>query len=90
MKEILQSMTDQELKQYEQELLAQWTPRIAFEIQIDRLSSQRAELLEIYNKLKNPGGSNNLRLSNSIKSLKYNLESIEDDLDDLIQDSRNS
>jgi hypothetical protein len=83
-------MTDQELKEYEQELLAQWTPRIALEIQIDRLNSQRAELLEIYNQLKSPADSNSLRLSYSIKSLKYKLESIEDDLDDLIQDSRNS
>ena len=34
------AMTDQELEEYEQSLLAQWTPRIALENQIDRLSTE--------------------------------------------------
>lgn len=35
------AMTDQELETYEQSLLAQWTPRMALENQIDRLSTER-------------------------------------------------
>ena len=33
------AMTDQELEAYEQSLLALWTPKIALENQIDRLST---------------------------------------------------
>ena len=81
-----EKMTDKELEEHEQYLLTQWTPRMAFEVQISRLSSRRAELLEIYNKLKDPSSSQNEKLVNSINSLKYKIEDLEDELDDLIQD----
>lgn len=84
----LEVMSDQELNKYEQELLTKWIPRVALEAQIDRLNSQRSELLEIYHKLKNPRHPQNTRLIHSIKSLKHKLEDFEDELDDLIQDSQ--
>ncbi|ENU93547.1 hypothetical protein F971_00805 [Acinetobacter vivianii] len=87
MKIILKTMTDNELKEHEQKLLAQWTRRIALEVQIDNFSSQRTELLEIYNNLKPPHSSKNERLINSIMTLKYKLEDLEDELNDIIQDS---
>ena len=65
------AMTDQELEAYEQSLLAQWTPRIAFENQIDRLRTEHTAQLEIFKKLKNPNFPENSRLKNSILSLKY-------------------
>ena len=46
------AMTDQELETYEQSLLAQWTPRMALENQIDRLSTERKGQLEIFRKFK--------------------------------------
>ena len=50
----LDAMSHQELKDYEQSLLALWTPRMAIESDIERLSTNRNELLEIFNQLKNP------------------------------------
>ena len=49
----LDAMSHQELKDYEQILLALWTPRMAIESDIERLSTNRNELLEIFNQLKN-------------------------------------
>ena len=46
------AMTDQELEAYEQSLLALWTPKIALENQIDRLSTEHIGQLEIFKKLK--------------------------------------
>lgn len=80
-------MTDHELKEHEQKLLAQWMHKIALEVQIDKFSSQSTELLEIYNDLKTPDCSKNERLINSIMNLKYKLEDLEDELNDVIQDS---
>ena len=82
------AMTDQELEEYEQSLLAQWTPKIALENQIDRLSTERIGQLEIFRKLKNPDAPENSRLKDSILSLKYRIEDLKDKLDDLIQNSR--
>ena len=82
------AMTDQELEEYEQSLLAQWTPKIALENQIDRLSTEYTGQLEIFNKLKNPDAPENSRLKDSILSLKYRIEDLKDKLDDLIQNSR--
>ena len=45
----LDAMSHQELKDYEQSLLALWTPRMAIESDIERLSTNRTELLEIFN-----------------------------------------
>ena len=69
-------------------LLALWTPRIALENQIDRLSTEYTGQLEIFNKLKNPDAPENSRLKDSILSLKYRIEDLKDKLDDLIQNSR--
>lgn len=44
----LDAMSHQELKDYEQILLALWTPRMAIESDIERLSTNRNELLEIF------------------------------------------
>jgi hypothetical protein len=81
------AMTDQELAEYEQSLLAQWTPRIALENQIDRLSTEYTGQLEIFRKLKDPNALKNKRLKDSILSLKYKIEDLEDKLDDLIQNN---
>ena len=81
------AMTDQELEEYEQSLLAQWTPRIALENQIDRLSTECTGQLEIFRKLKDPNALENKRLKDSILSLKYKIEDLEDKLDDLIQNN---
>ena len=70
------AMTDQELETYEQSLLAQWTPRMALENQIDRLSTERKGQLEIFRKLKNPNAPENSRLKDSIFSLKYKIEDL--------------
>ena len=78
------AMTDQELETYEQSLLAQWTPRMALENQIDRLSTERKGQLEIFRKLKNPNAPENSRLKDSIFSLKYKIEDLKNKLDDLI------
>ncbi|HCA5151981.1 TPA: hypothetical protein MW187_003592 [Acinetobacter baumannii] len=82
----LRTMSNHQLIEYEQELVNQWTHRISLEIQINSLSTQRNELLEIFYKLKNPSSPENSRLINSIKQLKDKLEDIEDELDDLLQD----
>lgn len=87
MKVNLQNMSKYELESYEKQLLDQWSNRIALEVQIDRISSQRSQLLEVYKNLKNPKSIKNSKLCNAIKTLKYKLEELEDDLDDLIQDS---
>ena len=79
------AMTDQELEEYEQSLLAQWTPKIALENQIDRLSTERTGQLEIFRKLKNPDAPENSRLKDSILSLKDRIKDLEDKLDDLIK-----
>ena len=84
----LQAMSNEELESYEQSLLALWTPRIALENQIDRLSTEYTGQLEIFNKLKNPDAPENSRLKDSILSLKYRIEDLKDKLDDLIQNSR--
>jgi predicted RNase H-like nuclease (RuvC/YqgF family) len=78
------AMTDQELETYEQSLLAQWTPRMALENQIDRLSTERKGQLEIFRKLKNPNAPENSRLKDSIFSLKYKIEDLKNKLDDLV------
>ena len=77
------AMTDQELEEYEQRLLAQWTPRIAIENQIDRLSTEHKGQLELFRKLKNPDKIENLRLKNSILSLKDKIEDLKNKLDSL-------
>ena len=77
------AMTDQELEEYEQRLLAQWTPRIALENQIDRLSTEHKGQLELFRKLKNPDKPENLRLKNSILSLKDKIEGLKNKLDSL-------
>lgn len=79
------AMTNQELEEYEQSLLAQWTPKIALENQIDRLSTECKGQLEIFRTLKNPDAPKNSRLKDSIFSLKYKIENLEDELDDLIR-----
>ena len=78
------AMTNQELEEYEQSLLAQWTPKIALENQIDRLSTERTGQLEIFRKLKNPDAPENKRLKDSILSLKYRIEDLENRLNNLI------
>ena len=78
------AMTDQELEAYEQSLLALWTPRIALENQIDRLSTECTGQLEIFRKLKNPDAPENKRLKDSILSLKYRIKDLENRLNDLI------
>ena len=82
----LASMSCEELKDYEQSLLALWTPRMALESDIERLRTHRSELLEVFNQLKNPDAPINARLKESIISLKDRIEDLEDELDDLIQD----
>ena len=82
------AMTDQELEEYEQSLLAQWTPRIALENQIDRLNTEYTGQLEIFKKLKNPNTPENIRLKGSISSLKYKIENLQNELGNLIQDNR--
>ena len=66
----LDAMSHQELKDYEQSLLALWTPRMAIESDIERLSTHHSELLEVFNQLKNPDAPKNSRLKDSILSLK--------------------
>ena len=83
----LAAMSCEELKDYEQSLLALWTPRMALESDIERLRTNRSELLEIFNQLKNPDVPENERLKNSILSLNSKIEDLEDELDDLIQDN---
>ena len=78
------AMTDQELEAYEQSLLALWTPRIALENQIDRLSTEYTGQLEIFRKLKNPDAPKNKRLKDSILSLKYRIKDLENRLHNLI------
>ena len=78
------AMTDQELEAYEQSLLALWTPKIALENQIDRLSTECTGQLEIFRKLKNPDAPENKRLKDSILSLKYRIKDLENRLNDLI------
>ena len=82
------AMTDQELEAYEQSLLALWTPKIALENQIDRLSTEHIGQHKIFKKLKNPNAPENSRLKDSVFSLKYKIENLKDELDDLIQGSR--
>ena len=84
----LDAMSCQELKDYEQSLLALWTPRMALESDIERLSTHHSELLEVFNQLKKPDTPENERLKNSILSIKGKIEDLEDELDDLIQDNR--
>ena len=76
----LQAMSNEELESYEQSLLALWTPRIALENQIDRLSTEYKGQLEIFNQLKSPDAPENSRLKDSIYSLKYRIENLKDDL----------
>ena len=76
----LAAMSCEELKDYEQSLLALWTPRMALESDIERLRTHRSELLEIFNQLKNPDVPINTHLKDIIEDLK-------DELDDLIQDN---
>jgi hypothetical protein len=83
----LEAMSVEELEAYEQSLLALWTPRIALENQIDRLSTERTGQLEIFNKLKNPDAPENSRLKDSILSLKYKIEDLEGKLDRLTQEN---
>ena len=78
------AMTNQELEEYEQSFLAQWTPKIALENQIDRLSTEYTGQLEIFRKLKNPDAPKNKRLKDSILSLKYRIKDLENRLNDLI------
>lgn len=78
------AMTDQELEEYEQILLALWTPRIALENQIDRLRTEYRGQLEIFRKLKSPNAPENSRLKDSILSLKYKIKKLKDELDELL------
>ena len=80
----LQAMSNEELESYEQSLLALWTPRIALENQIDRLSMEYKGQLEIFNKLKSPDAPENSRLKSSVYSLKEKIVILEKRLDDLI------
>ena len=82
----LDAMNAQELKEYEEILLSLWTQRMALENQIDRLRTERTGQLQIFNRLKNPDAPINACLKESISSLKYRIEDLEDELDDLIQD----
>jgi len=82
----LKTMNAQELTEYEESLLTLWTPRMALESQIDKLKEERKGQLQIFNNLKNPDAPINERLKESILSLKYRIENLEDELDDLIQD----
>ena len=84
------AMTNQELEEYEQSLLAQWTPKIALENQIDRLSTECTGQLEIFKKLKNPNFPENSRLKNSILSLKYKIEDLESKLNYFINLNKDS
>ncbi len=84
----LAAMSCEELKDYEQSLLALWTPRMALESDIEKLRTHRKELLDVFKQLKNPDAPGNERLKNSILSLKSKIEDLEDGLDDLIQDER--
>ncbi|MFH7411100.1 hypothetical protein [Acinetobacter variabilis] len=84
----LKAMSNQELKEYEQSLLALWTPKMALENQIDRLSTELTAQLEIFNQLKNPEAPINSRLKNSIQSLKHRIENLESQLAEVIQDSK--
>ena len=77
------AMTEQELEAYEQSLLALWSPRIALENQIDRLSTEYTGQLEIFRKLKNPNVPENKRLKDSILSLQYKIEGLKNELDNL-------
>jgi capsule polysaccharide export protein KpsE/RkpR len=70
------AMTDQELETYEQSLLAQWTPRMALENQIDRLSTELKGQLEIFNRLRTPDAPQNSRLKTSIQSLERRIENL--------------
>ena len=79
------AMTNQELEEYEQSLLAQWTPRIALENQIDRLSTECKGQLEIFRKLRNPNAPENKRLKDSILSMKDRIKVLEDKLDLLVE-----
>ena len=81
----LVAMTDQELEAYEQSLLALWTPRIALENQIDRLSTECKGQLEIFRKLRNPNAPENKRLKDSILSMKDRIKALEDKLDLLVE-----
>jgi hypothetical protein len=81
----LVAMTDQELEAYEQSLLALWTPRIALENQIDRLSTECKGQLEIFRKLRNPNAPENKRLKDSILSMKDRIKVLEDKLDLLVE-----
>jgi len=82
------AMTNQELEEYEQSLLAQWTPQIALENQINRLSTEYIGQLEIFRKLKNPNAPENKRLIDSIFSLKNRIKKLENALDDLTNYSK--
>lgn len=84
----LATMSCEELKNYEQSLLALWTPRMALESDIERLHTHRSELLEVFNQLKSPDAPEHERLKNSILSLNSKIKNLEDKLDDLIQDER--
>ena len=55
----LEAMSNQDLKEYEQSLLALWTPQIALENQINRLSTELSAQLEILIQLKNPDAPEN-------------------------------
>ena len=84
----LKAMSNQDLKEYEQSLLALWTPQIALENQINRLSTELSAQLEIFNQLKNPDAPENSRLKNSIQSLKHRIENLESRLAEVLQDSK--
>lgn len=79
----LDAMSAPELKEYEQSLLAQWTPEIALENQIDRLSIELSAQLEIFSKLKYPDDAKNLRLKNSVQALNRKIAELKDQLANL-------
>lgn len=70
----LEAMSNQDLKEYEQSLLALWTPQIALENQINRLSTELSAQLEIFNQLKNPDAPENSRLKNLFNLLNIELK----------------
>lgn len=82
----LKAMNTLELKEYEESLFTQWNPRTSLENRINKLKEERKGQLQIFNNLKNPDAPINARLKESISSLKYRIEDLEDELDDLIQD----
>ena len=63
------ALSPQEFKNYKQQLLAQWTPQIALENSIDRVSTDLRELSDFFDRLNNPDSPKHQRLKTSILNL---------------------